>query len=140
MSLIRDVRERQLTKVQTEVGTSPWLTHFNQDIFGAEPRSFIPERWLDDDGRAAKMNQHMLAVCFWSQPKSCIRSYWLTSRQFGAGSRTCLGKNISMLAMTKIIPQLYRRFDFELVKPEEEWELDMVWLVKQSFKCRVKVL
>lgn len=48
-----------------------------------------------------------------------------------------MGKNISMLEMTKVIPQLYRKFDFELVKADEDWKLDMVWFVKQSFKCRV---
>ncbi|TIA11536.1 cytochrome protein [Aureobasidium pullulans] len=46
----------------TEVGTSPWLTHFDEDIFGANAHSFIPERWLEDKDRASVMNQHMLAV------------------------------------------------------------------------------
>lgn len=36
------------------------------------------------------------------------------------GSRTCIGKNISLLEMTKLIPQLVRNFDFELEEPDKE--------------------
>lgn len=50
--------------------------------------------------------------------------------QFGAGARTFLGKNISMLEMTKVIPQLYRRFNFVLKKPDQDWSLNIVWFVK----------
>ena len=63
----------------------------------------------------------------------------ITFDQFGAGARSCLGKNISMLEMSKVIPELYRRFDFALEKPDEDWELDNVWFVKQEFSCRVSL-
>jgi Cytochrome P450 len=55
--------------------------------------------------------------------------------QFGASSRTCVGKNISLLEMTKVIPELYRRFDFEL--EDDDWETDDVFFVKTSFNCKV---
>lgn len=45
-----------------------------------------------------------------------------------------------MLEMTKLIPQLYRRFDFVLEEPDQEWKTDMVWFVKQSFNCYVRSL
>jgi cytochrome P450 len=62
------------------------------------------------------------------------------SQQFGMGSRTCIGKNISLLEMTKLIPQLVRNFDFELEKPDREWETVNVWFVKQkNFNWRIKL-
>lgn len=33
---------------------------------------------------------------------------------FGQGARTCIGKNISLLEMSKLLPEVIRRFDFEL--------------------------
>jgi cytochrome P450 len=39
---------------------------------------------------------------------------WLANRihnQFGYGSRTCLGKNISLLEIAKLVPQLIRHFE-----------------------------
>lgn len=45
-----------------------------------------------------------------------------------------------MLEMTKVIPQLYRKYNFVLEKPDKEWNLDMVWFVKQKFDARVEVL
>lgn len=56
------------------------------------------------------------------------------------GSRTCIGKNISLLEMTKLIPQLVRNFNFELEEPDKEWKTVNVWFVKQTnFNCRIKL-
>lgn len=40
--------------------------------------------------------------------------------QSGAGSRTCIGKNISLLEMSKVLPHLYRKFEFKLA-PLGRW-------------------
>lgn len=56
------------------------------------------------------------------------------------GSRTCIGKNISLLEMTKLIPQLIRNFDFELVELDVDWKTVNVWFVKpENFNCRIKL-
>lgn len=34
-----------------------------------------------------------------------------TMFQFGAGSRTCIGKNISLMEIYKLVPSFLRRFD-----------------------------
>jgi hypothetical protein len=40
----------------------------------------------------------------------------------------------------KLIPQLIRRFDFELVDPEAEAKTQNVWFVKQlDIECRVRL-
>jgi hypothetical protein len=43
-----------------------------------------------------------------------------------------------MLEMTKLIPQLYREFDFKMEGSKDEWDLETVWFVKQKFDCRVE--
>jgi cytochrome P450 len=52
--------------------------------------------------------------------------------QFGAGARTCLGKNISLMEMSKLVPQLLRRYHIKLADPNAEWELFDYWFVKQE--------
>lgn len=34
---------------------------------------------------------------------------------FGGGTRTCAGRHIAMLEMMKLIPELVRRYEFELL-------------------------
>ena len=60
------------------------------------------------------------------------------AKQFGAGSRSCIGKNISLLEMTKLVPSLVRRFDFVPADDDEgEWTTRSGWFVKQSIAVRV---
>lgn len=59
-----------LTILQTPVSMTQRLTHFNPTIF-PEPKSFIPERWIDPKERR-RLEKYM-------QP-------------FGKGSRACIGQ------------------------------------------------
>lgn len=62
----------------------------------------------------------------------------MTEFQFGSGSRTCLGKNISIVEMSKLVPQILRNFTVELADPAGEWHLSDYMLVKQTgVICRV---
>lgn len=95
----------------TTVGINPWVAHRNQRHFGKDADIWRPERWMENGS-------------------GDLEKYNLT---FGMGSRTCVGKNISLLEMTKLIPQLVRSFDFQL---EEgllgmECETENRWFVKQ---------
>lgn len=58
--------------------------------------------------------------------------------QFGGGSRTCLGKNISLLEMTKVIPQIVCRFDMVLEHPDKPMETNCAWFVYTHYKARFK--
>jgi len=49
---------------------------------------------------------------------------------FGAGTRTCIGKNISILELSKVIPQLLRRYDFTLLQDSLQYK--NMWFVKQT--------
>ena len=47
-------------------------------------------------------------------------------------------KNISLLEMSKLVPQLLRRIHFELADPKKEWTLYDYWFVKQTgLICKV---
>ena len=70
------------------------------------------------------------------RPTSCLADW---TYQFGAGSRTCLGKNISLMEMSKLVPQIIRRFKLEPVKGGQPWRTENWWLVKQfGLECCVK--
>ncbi|KAH7081133.1 pisatin demethylase [Paraphoma chrysanthemicola] len=108
----------------TEVGVNAWVLHRNAAVFGAEADVFQPERWLTPNlEEKAHLERNLLS--------------------FGAGPRVCLGKNISLLEMSKVVPQIVRRFDFEMVRRDElgdesEYKWKTYWFTKQDFKCIVR--
>ncbi|KAL4760588.1 uncharacterized protein BDW70DRAFT_150715 [Aspergillus foveolatus] len=92
----------------TIVGCSAWVLHRREEIFGPDVDSFIPDRWLNVSAERLKtMNGTML--------------------QFGAGARTCIGKNISLMEIYKLVPSFLRRFDIQLAHADQEWELWNAW-------------
>ncbi|EQB54921.1 cytochrome P450 [Colletotrichum gloeosporioides Cg-14] len=103
----------------TIVGCSAWIIHRRPEIWGADVDTYRPGRWLVDETkdreaeeqRIKEMNGHMF--------------------QFGMGSRTCIGKNISLLEIYKVVPSLLRRFDIKFKDPNQEWQLINAWFVKQ---------
>ncbi|GKT66128.1 P450 monooxygenase [Colletotrichum tofieldiae] len=50
---------------------------------------------------------------------------------FGAGARTCIGKNISIMEMCKLVPQVLRQFELEWASDESEWDVQTYWFAKQ---------
>ena len=99
------------------------MAHRNSDVFGADVDKFIPERWLVDDEHYKRMDRYFMAVYLFNA---------LAKQQFGMGSRTCVGKNISLMEMAKVIPQIVRNFDLELTYPKREWTTTNHWFVKQT--------
>jgi cytochrome P450 len=93
----RQIRGR-FFKEGTIVGANAWVVHRDKAVFGQDTEAWRPERWLEaDEAQKKKMESSNLA--------------------FGAGSRTCLGKNISRLEMYKFVPQILR--DYEVSGPPE---------------------
>ena len=104
----------------TIVGANPWVVARDKGVYGDDTDIFRPERWLEADAVQLKLME---------------RNYLA----FGAGSRTCLGKNISLLEMNKLVPQILRNFEVELARPEREWQIADYWFVKQTgLICRVR--
>ncbi|KAF1360743.1 pisatin demethylase [Lizonia empirigonia] len=104
----------------TIVGCNAWVIHRRPDMFGADVDSFRPERWLEASPEKLKeMKGSML--------------------QFGAGARTCIGKNIGLLEIYKLVPSFLRRFEIELEYPGAEWKTHNAWFVTQKdFKTRFR--
>lgn len=115
----------------TIVGCNPWVLHRRPEVFGVDVDAFRPERWLEASPEKRKeMNGTMF--------------------QFGAGARTCIGKNISLLEVYKLVPSFLRRFEvsdrtpihvaaswvnelqIELEHPEAEWETHNAWFIRQA--------
>jgi cytochrome P450 len=96
------------------VGINSWVAHRNSSIFGKDVNDWRPERWLEfeQDGRGAEVEKYFLP--------------------FGMGSRTCIGKNLSLLEVSKLICELLRRFEFELDEQilQKNWTTTNVWFVK----------
>jgi cytochrome P450 len=106
----------------SSVGINAWVAHRNTSIYGPDAEQWRPERWLEfeQQGRGAEVEKYALA--------------------FGMGSRTCIGKNISLLEMSKLVPQLVRKFDFQLDEELEKEGLKSCnrWFVKQmNFEGKV---
>ncbi|KAL1857872.1 hypothetical protein Plec18167_001724 [Paecilomyces lecythidis] len=100
----------------TVVGVNAWVIHGDENIWGPDVHEFRPERWLVDKAQLAFLEQNFLA--------------------FGVGARTCIGKNISLLEMTKLLPQLVRRFDF-VPSGDSQWTTSSGWFVKQKIQVKV---
>ncbi|KAH6995544.1 cytochrome P450 [Ilyonectria sp. MPI-CAGE-AT-0026] len=104
----------------TIVGCSAWVLHRDEGTFGSDASKFRPERWIEASSeQRQKMNNALFS--------------------FGAGARTCIGKNISLLELYKLVPAVLRTFEIELVDPEATWNLHNAWFVRQKgFNVRLK--
>jgi len=60
-----------------QVGCNAWVIHKDKSVFGEDAEQFNPERWLQSEERNKEMDKYLLT--------------------FGGGSRTCVGKNISLM-------------------------------------------
>jgi cytochrome P450 len=77
----------------TIVGVSAWVLHRNPDIFGEDVETFRPERWTSREAEKVREMDRMLS-------------------HFGsAGNYTCIGKNIALLEMYKVVPAVIRHFE-----------------------------
>ncbi|KAL1630444.1 hypothetical protein SLS56_004844 [Neofusicoccum ribis] len=94
------------------LGMNAWVMHANKDVFGDDAEEYRPERWLVSKEEIGRMDRSILT--------------------WGLGSRTCIGKNIALMEISILIPELVRRFDFRLVRPDAELETQNVFFVKQK--------
>ncbi|KAL9080559.1 MAG: hypothetical protein Q9157_000701 [Trypethelium eluteriae] len=76
------------------VGISPAIVHFDKEVFGPDADDFRPERWLESQERSFAMDKAILG--------------------FGAGSRTCIGKNLALAEIHKTVSEVLRHYTFEM--------------------------
>ncbi|KAK8004078.1 Tyrosine-protein phosphatase non-receptor type 6 [Apiospora arundinis] len=104
--------EGQFFKGGTRVALNGWVLHRDRDIFGEDADVFRPERWLEDEEEAKTMERYMF--------------------QFGGGSHVCIGRNLALLEINKVIPRLMRDFKFELMYPNRELKAKATFFVVQE--------
>ncbi|KAJ6255970.1 LOW QUALITY PROTEIN: Cytochrome P450 monooxygenase [Drechslerella dactyloides] len=103
----------QFLPAGTIVGCNPWVVHRDTRVYGADADEFRPERWLEatDEQRAAMERADLV---------------------FGSGKRTCIGRNISLLEVHKLVPWMVLRYDIQLAHPGQELKIHNSWFVGQT--------
>ncbi|KAI1777293.1 cytochrome P450 [Hypoxylon cercidicola] len=89
----------------TTVGCLPLAVHHNVNVFGQDAHIYRPERWLISD-------------------REQLRQMEAAHMGFSRGRRNCMGQNIAVLQMKKVIPALLMKFKLSLVDPEASLEAD----------------
>ncbi|OTB00207.1 hypothetical protein M426DRAFT_324448 [Hypoxylon sp. CI-4A] len=103
----------------TSVGGNPYVVNRHAPTFGVDVESWNPDRWLQgDEGHKKKLEQSLLT--------------------FGAGRRICLGKNIGIFEMKKIIPFLILNYDTQILDPNTLTIENRFFLKRRGFHCRMK--
>ncbi|KAL3293974.1 benzoate 4-monooxygenase cytochrome p450 [Colletotrichum asianum] len=109
------------------IGMNPYIVGRNKDVYGADADEYRPERWLQqggEDDEAYKLR---------------MRQWNATGIVFGGGSRICLGRNLSLMEIYKVVPSLIARFEIELVDPNEKWWTSSRWFYRtQGVVCKLK--
>ncbi|KAL9048643.1 MAG: hypothetical protein Q9162_007621 [Coniocarpon cinnabarinum] len=83
----------------TLVGINPRVVNHDSRTYGASADEFMPERWLKSENETEGQYQARL---------DRMKEADLT---FGAGRRTCTGRNIAVLETYKCVARLFRDFD-----------------------------
>ncbi|KAK4652086.1 hypothetical protein QC762_000080 [Podospora pseudocomata] len=96
----------------TTIAANGWVLHRDKETFGQDADDFRPERWLEDEEKAKKMERYMF--------------------QFGGGSHLCIGRNLALLEINKVIPRLLRDYRFELAHPGQPLKANASFFVVQS--------
>ena len=78
----------------TIVGVNAWVVQRDRGVFGVDADEYRPERWLGPPEQVKQMEKTMF--------------------QFGAGDHICLGKNISLEEIYKLVPSLMQNFEVGL--------------------------
>lgn len=84
----------------TTVGCNPVALHRNPEIFGQDAEAYNPARWLKNEIERKEMDRYNLI--------------------YGGGARTCPGRHLAEMLVTKITVALIRHFDIKVVMPSED--------------------
>ncbi|KAK3688935.1 cytochrome P450 17A1, partial [Podospora appendiculata] len=79
----------------TDVMCHASVVQRDPELYGPDPEAFRPERWLESERQSATFDA--------------------SSMVFGLGPRVCLGRDIALMEMHKLLPEIVRRFDIELL-------------------------
>ncbi|KAF2854574.1 cytochrome P450 monooxygenase-like protein [Plenodomus tracheiphilus IPT5] len=80
-----------------DVTSHAYTVQRDKSFYGEDVEEFEPERWIVGEKRLFELEAAQLT--------------------FGTGARGCIGKEVAMLEMYKVLPEIIRRFNIELVRP-----------------------
>lgn len=92
------------------------VLHHNESIWGRDHDLFRPERWLDP-----------------SKPLSAN-----DLAPFGAGHRACIGRNIAMMSIVKVLAVVCRRYDLVAADPTEQLVMESVGIGEKKGALMVR--
>ncbi|VUC37794.1 unnamed protein product [Clonostachys rosea] len=90
---------------------SPVAHNRDKTIFGLDADEWKPERWI-----TGKINS-----------ESNIREMDKYNTTFGYGARVCIGRNLALVEIHKIIAEFCRRYDAEFVNKEQPFTMKSQW-------------
>ncbi|KUJ14275.1 cytochrome P450, partial [Mollisia scopiformis] len=90
----------------TLVSMNAWVLHRSKAIFGDDANTFQPERWLQRSNETEE------------EFRQRLHKMQQSEFTFGFGPRTCIGKNLSLLEIYKVVPALFLSFDMEIFKAD----------------------
>jgi hypothetical protein len=92
----------------------------NKGVWGEDADEFRPERWLKGEGEAEE------------EYKARLQRMNAAELAFGGGSRICMGRNLALVEVYKIVATLVNRYEIELAHPEKEWHVICRWFMRQK--------
>ena len=99
----------------TSVGVPAFTIGRNPEVY-PNPNTWDPDRWLTADANM----------------KTCFLGW-------GAGSRKCIGINLAMMFMSKLIGELFLRYDLELEDPKLQLTMQEYTIIKPAERVKVLV-
>ncbi|KAF5983429.1 cytochrome P450 monooxygenase [Fusarium bulbicola] len=103
----------------TAVGLNPYIIGRNEGIWGDDADEFRPERWLQKSGEDDEDFQQRL------------RQMNGADLTFGGGSRICIGRNLALLEIYKVVATLVSRYEI-LSVPGQKMKIISTWFPRQS--------
>ena len=96
------------------VSMSGWANNVNKDYFGTDAAEFKAERWIGNHPTEIAKDGTGLPRTM----KNYLEGGWFT---FGAGSRVCIGRHLTMISYFKFVSKFVRQFDIEVVNDGFLW-------------------
>lgn len=100
------------------IGMNPAVVQHDKGVFGDDASEFNPERWLESEERTRTMQQAIIT--------------------FGAGTRQCTGRALAMAEIYKVVPEILRRFEFEMVHGGEWKTFNAAFNMQIGLDCTFK--
>lgn len=115
-----DLPDGRFIPAGTIVGMNPWVMNRSQEVFGAGPDEFRPERWLQNDEETKEEFEDRL---------NKMKGADFT---FGHGKRMCVGKYVALVEIYKIVATVFKRYDMRFEDETKEWTVKNTWFIYSS--------